>query len=108
MPREGCRGPGAPAGCSIQHQRAAEVSLRPPFPVQTHFRVAEVGQSLRVLRLAGQFGFELTAGFLVALLLPVEVTQAEMGVWRHRRGLYRSLELRGGRLHLVGRVERLA
>jgi hypothetical protein len=60
-----------------------------------HFRVARVRRNLRVLRLTGQFHFELAAGFLVAPLLPVKVAEAEVGVGRNLRRSYRSLKLRG-------------
>ena len=73
-----------------------------------HFRVAQVGQGLGVLRLIGDFGFELTASLFVAALFPVEITQPEVSVRRHGRCFYRGLKLGGGGLGTVGCVEHLA
>src|ERR1035438_956437 len=78
----------------IQCQRTPKVRFSLLFPVRMHFRVAQVSQGLRVLRLVCQFRFELTAGIFVALLFPVKVAQPEVAPGRHWRYLYCSLKLR--------------
>ena len=50
------------------------------FSAALHLDVAQVRQSLRVLRLNCQLGLEFAGSILVALLLPVEVSQPEMDI----------------------------
>src|ERR1039457_7289172 len=92
----------------IQCQRTSQMRLSRLLQVFMHFRVAQVRQNLRVLRLTGQFHFELTSGFHVSPLLPVKVAEAEVGIGRHSRCLYCGLKLRSRGLLSVGCVEHLA
>src|SRR5436305_14575158 len=55
----------------IDQQRAPKVRFRRLVPIGTHFRVTEIGQGLRMLRLARQFRFKLAASVPVAPLLPI-------------------------------------
>ena len=69
----------------IELERLLKVFLGVAFRTRLHFRVAKVGERLQVIRLVVQFCLELSARVVIALLLPVQVPQAEMDLGFTRR-----------------------
>ena len=59
-------------------------------------------------RLMRQFRLELAARLFETLLLPIEVSKAEVGFGLQRRCFHRGFELRGRLLGLVGGIQHVA
>ena len=93
---------------AIQRQRASQVRFGRPAPSPCAFP-RRPGRS-RPARAVADWPVPLRTpgGLLVALLLPIQITQPEVGVGWHGRCFYRGLELRRRGLRPVGGVERLA
>src|SRR5215831_20365268 len=67
----------------VQLQSTLQVRLRRRLSIQMQFRIAHVGQCLRMLWLCCKLRCKLSRGFFKSLLLPVEVPKAEVCLgWR--------------------------
>ena len=88
----------------VQNQDLSQVLGRGFGSAQMHLDIAQVEQRLEMLPLMRELRLEFAAGVFVALLLPIQVSQAKVDTRLGRRGFHRGFELRRRGVDVVGRI----